>query len=132
MNMKLVWLDELGLQKLHRNYTHRSSAWKKSTFRLMNLIWVLSSTLYVPPVLFLRHCGNKSSIFCIDLEIARDSSASSWGPCWQVEARCQVHQLYCSCANVGMCHGVLSLRPCLGWGLLHHSRPEQSFLEAVD
>ena len=98
----------------------------------MNLPWTLSSTLYVLYVLFLRHCGNTNNIFCIHPKIDGDTAAPSWGPCWQVEARCQDHQLHPSCPSwawaLGCCH------PDCAWtggSLLHPSRSEQSFLEAV-
>ena len=120
-----------GLQKPHRDYTHGSSAWKKSSFSLMNLLWAISSTLYVPYVPFLRHCGNTNNIFCIDPKIAGDIAAPSWGPWWQVEAGCQVHQLHLAapiwaCATA-RCHSDHSWT---GESLLH-SRSEQSFLESV-
>lgn len=117
------------LQKLHREYTQRFSAWKKSRFSLMNLPWTISSMLYVPYVLFLRHCGNRNNILCIDPKIARDIAAPSWGPAWPGTK-------YISCilaapiwARAMVC--CLSDHAWPGVSLLHHSRSGQSFLEAV-
>lgn len=130
-SVELVWLDALGFAEATPE-THRFSAWKKPSFSLMNLPWTISSTLYVLYVLFLRHCGDTNNIFCIHPKIAGDTAAPSWGLCWQVEARCQDHQLHPSCPSwawaLGCCH------PACAWtggSLLHPSRSEQSFLETV-